>query len=88
MTSVTARRIPKRLNRVKHTCSPLIYRGYLLRYPLVGCGLAILREKNCRRLLTSPVVRVLSNEEGDVLYVETENSLYRIYIHKLDSTSL
>ncbi|MCP4449750.1 MAG: hypothetical protein GY811_31125 [Myxococcales bacterium] len=32
-------------------------------------------------MITTPVKRVLGEPEGQMLYVETENSVYRIEIH-------
>ena len=57
-----------------------IYEGYLLSEPLVGRGMVIFRDPNGRRMVTTAVRRVLTTGEENVLYVETENSVYRIAI--------
>lgn len=57
-----------------------IYEGYLLSEPLVGRGMVIFRDPNGRRMVTTAVRRVLTTGEDNVLYVETENSVYRIAI--------
>lgn len=57
-----------------------IYEGYLLSQPVVGRGMVIFRDPNGRRMVTTAVRRVLTPGEDNVLYVETENSVYRISI--------
>lgn len=57
-----------------------IYEGYLLSHPSVGRGMVIFRDPNGRRMVTTAVRRVLAPGEEKVLYVETENSVYRIAI--------
>jgi hypothetical protein len=57
-----------------------IYEGYLLSSPVVGRGMVIFRDPNGRRMVTTAVRRVLTTGEDNVLYVETENSVYRIAI--------
>jgi hypothetical protein len=57
-----------------------IYEGYLLSQPAVGRGMVIFRDPNGRRMVTTAVRRVLTTGEDNVLYVETENSVYRISI--------
>lgn len=57
-----------------------IYEGYLLSEPVVGRGMVIFRDPNGRRMVTTAVRRVLTTSETNVLYVETENSVYRISI--------
>ncbi|MCX4246046.1 hypothetical protein [Paraliomyxa miuraensis] len=57
-----------------------IYEGYLLSSPVVGRGMVIFRDPNGRRMVTTAVRRVLTTSEDNVLYVETENSVYRIAI--------
>lgn len=57
-----------------------IYEGYLLSQPTVGRGMVIFRDPNGRRMVTTAVRRVLTPGEDNVLYVETENSVYRISI--------
>lgn len=57
-----------------------IYEGYLLSEPVVGRGMVIFRDPNGRRMVTTAVRRVLTTGEENILYVETENSVYRIAI--------
>jgi len=57
-----------------------VYEGYLLSAPIVGRGMVIFRDPNGRRMVTTAVRRVLTPGEDNVLYVETENSVYRISI--------
>ncbi len=57
-----------------------IYEGYLLSAPVVGRGMVIFRDPNGRRMVTTAVRRVLTPGEDNILYVETENSVYRIAI--------
>ncbi len=57
-----------------------IYEGYLLSSPVVGRGMVIFRDPNGRRMVTTAVRRVLTPGEDNILYVETENSVYRIAI--------
>ncbi len=57
------------------------YTGYLISYPVVGRGMVIFRDPHGHRMITTPVKRVLGEPEGQMLYVETENSVYRIEIH-------
>lgn len=61
-----------------------IYEGYLLSEPVVGRGMVIFRDPNGRRMVTTAVRRVLTSPEteSNVLYVETENSVYRISIRE------
>lgn len=42
--------------------------------------MVIFRDPNGRRMVTTAVRRVLTTGEDNVLYVETENSVYRIAI--------
>lgn len=57
-----------------------IYEGYLLSAPVVGRGMVLFRDPNGRRMVTTSVKRVLTTSDDDVLYVETENSVYRLHI--------
>lgn len=59
-----------------------IYEGFLLSEPVVGRGMVIFRDPNGRRMVTTAVRRVLTSSEENVLYVETENSVYRISIQQ------
>ena len=55
-----------------------VYEGYLLSEPLVGRGMVLFRDPNGRRMVTTAVRRILAGSDDGVLYVETENSVYRI----------
>ena len=59
-----------------------IFEGYLLSRPLVGRGMVLFRDPNGRRMVTTSVRRVLMTDEDGLLYVETENSVYRLYIRE------
>ncbi len=54
------------------------YTGYLVSYPSVGRGMVIFRDPNGHRMVTTPVKRVLGELGRDTLYVETDNSVYRL----------
>ena len=57
------------------------YAGYLISYPTVGRGMVIFRDPHGHRMITTPVRRVLGEPGGKMIYVETENSVYRLEIH-------
>jgi hypothetical protein len=44
--------------------------------------MVIFRDRNGRRMVTTPVRRLLRMSEDDTLYVETENSVYRLAIRE------
>ncbi len=81
MVSVTARKI--RDHSVERTTGGIgrVYTGYLISYPLVGRGMVIFRDPHGHRMITTPVKRVLGEPGGNMIYVETENSVYRLEIH-------
>lgn len=54
------------------------YTGYLISYPSIGRGMVIFRDPNGHRMVTTPVRRVLGEIGSDTIYVETENSVYRL----------
>ena len=82
MVSVTARKIR---DNSRDRSSPMTlgraYTGYLISYPLVGRGMVIFRDPHGHRMITTPVKRVLGEPGGKMIYVETENSVYRLEIH-------
>ena len=83
MVSVTARKIRDHsIERPTSTGGALgrVYTGYLISYPLVGRGMVIFRDPHGHRMITTPVKRVLGEPGGKMIYVETENSVYRIHI--------
>ncbi len=54
------------------------YNGYLISLPTVGRGMVIFRDPSGHRMVTTPVRRVLSEFGSPDIYVETENSVYRL----------
>lgn len=58
-----------------------VYTGYLISYPSIGRGMVIFRDPNGHRMVTTPVRRVLGEFGGETIYVETENSVYRLTFH-------
>ena len=54
------------------------YSGYLISYPSIGRGMVIFRDPNGHRMVTTPVRRVLGEFGSEEVYVETENSVYRL----------
>ena len=57
-----------------------IYEGYLLCAPTVGRGLVLFRGRDGKRMVTSAVRRLLTTSDDSVVYVETENSVYRLLL--------
>ena len=47
----------------------------------IGRGMVIFRDPHGHRMITTPVKRVLGEPGGKMIYVETENSVYRLEIH-------
>lgn len=80
MVSVTARKVRHQACE-RSTNVGRQYTGYLISYPNVGRGMVIFRDPHGHRMITTPVKRVLGEPDGRMLYVETENSVYRIEIH-------
>ena len=58
------------------------YEGFLISEPVVGRGMVIFRDPNGRRMVTTAVRRILTTEQRQLFYVETENSVYRLTFHK------
>jgi hypothetical protein len=63
------------------------YEGFLISEPMVGRGMVIFRDPNGRRMVTTAVRRILTTAETEgredvrerrLMYVETENSVYRL----------
>lgn len=80
MVSVTARKI-RELGTERPPGSGRVYTGYLISYPFIGRGMVIFRDPHGHRMITTPVRRVLGEPGGKMIYVETENSVYRLEIH-------
>ena len=80
MVNVTARKI--RDHSTDNTAVGLgrVYTGYLVSYPLVGRGMVIFRDPHGHRMVTTPVKRVLGETDGNQIFVETENSVYKLEI--------
>src|SRR5512134_1103043 len=83
MVSVTARKIREHVpSRAMATAAGTrVYTGFLISYPVVGRGMVIFRDPHGHRMITTPVKRVLGEPDGRTLYVETENSVYRLTFH-------
>lgn len=65
-----------------------VYTGYLISYPTIGRGMVIFRDPHGHRMITTPVKRILGESAGSMIYVETENSVYRLDIHGEPSLSV
>jgi hypothetical protein len=81
MVSVTARKIRDHGNERASVGVGRLYTGYLISYPAIGRGMVIFRDPHGHRMITTPVKRILGEPGGKRLYVETENSVYRLEIH-------
>ena len=83
MVNVTARKIRNhgREGRERAAGSARVYQGLLVSYPVVGRGMVIFRDPNGHRMVTTPVRRVLTDPDNESVYVETENSVYRLTFH-------
>ena len=44
--------------------------------------MVIFRDPNGHRMITTPVRRVLTDPDGTSVYVETDNSVYRLTFHR------
>lgn len=74
--AITARRINRKATGRGQR--PLTsYDGLLIGPPEVGMPLVIVRPDHSR-MITSPVVRVLSHAGREMVYVETRNSVFRV----------
>ena len=82
MTNVTARKIRDHSRERAAVGVGRVYNGFLVSYPVVGRGMVIFRDPNGHRMITTPVRRVLSDPDGESVYVETENSVYRLTFHR------
>ena len=81
MVSVTARKIREHGRERSTVAVGRVYTGFLISYPVVGRGMVIFRDPHGHRMITTPVRRVLGEPSGRTLYVETENSVYRLTFH-------
>lgn len=81
MVSVTARKIREQGVERPRSNVGRVYTGYLISYPIVGRGMVIFRDPHGHRMITTPVKRVLGDPGGTMLYVETENSVYKLEFH-------
>ncbi len=81
MVSVTARKIREHSRDRPASGGTRVYTGFLISYPVVGRGMVIFRDPHGHRMITTPVRRVLGEPDGQTLYVETENSVYRLTFH-------
>lgn len=71
----------RKLGRVK-TKQPKLIEGTLAELPRVGESIMVFKEDKMTRLITSTVIRILSDSDG-TLYAQTHNSVYRIVLGKL-----
>ena len=81
MVSVTARKVRDQSAQQSSLNVGRRYTGYWISYPIVGRGMVIFRDPHGHRMITTTVKRVLGDPDGQMLYVETSNSVYRIEIH-------
>ena len=81
MTNVSARKIRDHGRERPAVGVGRVYNGFLVSYPVVGRGMVIFRDPHGHRMITTPVKRVLGEPGGKMIYVETENSVYRLEIH-------
>ena len=87
MVNVTARKIRDHGREQAAIGVGRIYHGFLVSYPVVGRGMVIFRDPNGHRMITTPVKRVLGESESQTVYVETENSVYRLTFHPAQEKS-
>ena len=82
MVNVTARKIREhgRDAREKPSACAGLYHG-LWSAIRRWVGMVIFRDPNGHRMVTTPVRRVLTDPDSDSVYVETENSVYRLTFH-------
>ena len=79
MVNVTATKI-RDTSQPRSACGGVgrPYSGYLISFPTVGRGMVIFRDPTGHRMVTTPIRRVLSEFGAPDIYVETENSVYRL----------
>lgn len=80
MVNVTARKIRDYTTDQSAVGLGRVYTGYLVSYPIVGRGMVIFRDPHGHRMVTTPVKRLLGETDDDLIYVETENSVYKLEI--------
>ncbi len=80
MRTVTARKIRQLGPRTAIATSrgERVYRGVLVSTPTIGRGLVIFRDQSGNRMVTTPVRRILTASDSRTIYVETDNSVYRL----------
>ena len=81
MVSVTARKIREFGTERPSGASGRLYTGYLISYPYIGRGMVIFRDPHGHRLISTTVYPPHREQGGKMIYVETENSVYRLEIH-------
>src|SRR5690349_6111555 len=81
MVTVTARKVRDHSGERSTVSVGRLYTGYLISYPIVGRGMVIFRDPHGHRMITTPVKRILGEPDGQRIYVETENSVYRLELH-------
>jgi len=85
MVNVTATKIRDNLQPRSSTGLGRPYNGYLISLPTVGRGMVIFRDPSGHRMVTTPVRRVLSEFGAPDIYVETDNSVYRLRFRSASS---
>jgi hypothetical protein len=79
LVNVTARKIRDTTRERSSGQTPgRAYTGYLISYPTIGRGMVIFRDPNGHRMVTTPVRRVLGEFGSEAVFVETENSVYKL----------
>jgi hypothetical protein len=81
MLAVTARKIRDHSRDHPNVGVGRVYTGFLISLPVAGHGMVIFRDPHGHRMITTPVRRVLRDADGGVLWVDTENSVYRVTLH-------
>ena len=80
MLSVLATRIRTLRQAATSLVIGSVYEGFLITEPVVGRGMVIFRDPHGHHMVTTMVQRVFTTSERSMLYVETENSVYRLKI--------
>ena len=82
MTNVTARKIRDHGRERPAVGVGRVYNGFLVELSRrSAAALVIFRDPaTVTRMITTPVRRVLTDPDGQVVYVETENSVYRSHV--------
>jgi hypothetical protein len=85
MVHVTARKIRDHGREPATIDVGRLYSGFLVSYPVIGRGMVIFRDSNGLRMITTAVKRVFGDPDSRDVYVETENSVYRLTLHEMST---